>query len=113
MTSNPEITPSTDEHPLYPDVVAACRQVFDPEIPINIYDLGLIYTILIDDHDTVDIKMTLTSPACPVAGEMPGWIAESVSKIEGVTVRSVDLIWEPAWGIEKMTEEAQLEFGLI
>lgn len=108
-----EITPSSTDHPLYPAVVEACRQIYDPEIPINIFDLGLIYTITINAENRVDVQMTLTSPACPVAGEMPGWVAEAVASVEGVTTGSIDLVWEPAWGMDRMTEEAQLEFGLI
>jgi FeS assembly SUF system protein len=108
-----QIEPSSVDHPLYEKVVAACQGIYDPEIPINIYDLGLIYTILIDAQNIVDIKMTLTSPTCPVAGDMPGWVAEAVDAVEGATVRSVDLVWAPTWGIERLTEEAKLEFGMI
>jgi len=113
MTDHPDITPSSKDHPLYAPIVESCRKVYDPEIPINIFDLGLIYTILIDENGGVDVKMTLTSPGCPVAGEMPGWVAEAIAKVPGTTVKSVDLVWEPAWGVEQMSEEAQLELGLI
>ena len=71
----PLIAPSTTDHPLYDSVVEACRSVYDPEIPVNIFDLGLVYTITIDDTDAVRVIMTLTAPGCPVAGEMPGWVA--------------------------------------
>ena len=108
-----EIEPSTEDHPLYSKAVEACQSIYDPEIPINIYDLGLIYTISIDADNCVDIKMTLTSPTCPVAGDMPGWVAEAIQSVEGLTVRSVDLVWTPTWGVEMLTEEAKLEFGLI
>jgi len=108
-----EVEPSSVDHPLYEKVVAACQGIYDPEIPINIYDLGLIYTILIDDKNTVDIKMSLTSPTCPVAGDMPGWVAEAAGSVEGVTVRSVELVWDPVWGVDRLTDEAKLEFGLI
>lgn len=94
-------------------VIEACRTVFDPEIPINIYDLGLIYGIDIDDDGQVDVRMTLTSPACPVAGEMPGWVGEAINGVEGAAARNIELVWEPQWGIEMMSEEAQLELGLI
>jgi len=113
MSTTSAITPSSTDHPLYEKIIEACRQIYDPEIPINIYDLGLIYTVLIDEDGVVDVKMTLTAPGCPVAGEMPGWVADAVSTVEGTTVRSVDLVWEPAWSVEQMSEEAQLEFGLI
>lgn len=107
------IIPSTETHPLYEALVAACRSVYDPEIPINIYDLGLIYTILIDDEGQVDIKMTLTAPGCPVAGEMPGWVAEAVDTVPGAKARNVELVWEPAWSMDRLTDEAKLEFGLL
>jgi metal-sulfur cluster biosynthetic enzyme len=77
------IRPSTTEHPLYDSVVEACRTVFDPEIPVNIFDLGLVYTIEIGDENEVDITMTLTAPGCPVAGEMPGWVADAVERRAG------------------------------
>ena len=72
LEGTPLIAPSSTDHPLYDQVVEACRTVYDPEIPVNIYELGLIYTIDIDDENAVDIKMSLTAPGCPVAGEMPG-----------------------------------------
>lgn len=111
--SDIENFPANDTPDLHAAVVAACRKVHDPEIPINIYDLGLIYSIEISDEGLVDINMTLTSPTCPVAGEMPKWIAEAVEEVPGVHVRKVDLVWEPAWSIEMLSEEAQLELGLI
>lgn len=106
-------TETRDTNALREAVIEACKTVFDPEIPINIYDLGLIYTIDVDDDGQVDIEMTLTSPACPVAGEMPGWVSQAASNVEGVTVRTVELVWEPQWGVERMSEEAQLELGLM
>ncbi len=108
-----DIKPSSKDHPLYPAIVEACRGVYDPEIPINIYDLGLIYTISIEQEGVVDVEMTLTAPACPVAGEMPGWVAEAVASVEGASVRSVELVWDPPWGVERMTDEAKLELGLL
>src|SRR5690606_40127172 len=78
------IKPSTTGHPLYESVVEACRTVYDPEIPVNIFDLGLIYTIDISPENEVRIVMTLTAPGCPVAGEMPGWVADAVEPIDGV-----------------------------
>jgi len=109
----PLIAPSTTEHPLYDQVVEACRSVYDPEIPVNIYDLGLIYTIDIDAENAVKIIMTLTAPGCPVAGEMPGWIAEAVEPMPGVKQVDVDLTWEPPWGMEMMSDEARLELGFM
>ena len=74
LEGTPLIAPSSTDHPLYDSVVEACRTVYDPEIPVNIYDLGLIYTVEINDENEVHIKMSLTAPGCPVAGEMPGWV---------------------------------------
>ena len=80
----PLIRPSTTDHPLYEGVVDACRTVFDPEIPVNIYDLGLVYTVEISSENVVDIAMTLTAPGCPVAGEWPGCVETAVEALPGV-----------------------------
>ena len=109
----PLIRPSTTEHPLYEQVVEACRSVFDPEIPVNIYDLGLIYTIDIGAENDVDITMTLTAPGCPVAGEMPGWVADAVSAVPGVKQVDVEMTFEPQWGMDMMSDEARLELGFM
>lgn len=109
----PLINPSTTEHPLFDAVVEACRSVYDPEIPVNIYDLGLIYTIEIDSENAVKVKMTLTAPGCPVAGEMPGWVADAVEPLPGVKQVDVALVWEPPWGMEMMSDEARLELGFM
>ena len=109
----PLIAPSTTDHPLYEQVVEACRSVYDPEIPVNIYELGLIYTIDIDKENAVSIKMSLTAPGCPVAGEMPGWVADAVEPIAGVKQVDVELVWEPPWGMDMMSDEARLELGFM
>ncbi|MGP6085337.1 SUF system Fe-S cluster assembly protein [Antarctobacter jejuensis] len=109
----PLIAPSSTDHPLYDTVVEACRSVYDPEIPVNIYDLGLVYTIEINPEAEVRIVMTLTAPGCPVAGEMPGWVAEAVEPLPGVKQVDVDLTWEPPWGMEMMSDEARLELGFM
>lgn len=109
----PLIKPSTTDHPLYDAVAEACRTVYDPEIPVNIFDLGLVYTIEIDDENAVHVVMTLTAPGCPVAGEMPGWVAEAVSAVPGVKSVDVDLTWDPPWGMEMMSDEARLELGFM
>ncbi|WP_308915217.1 SUF system Fe-S cluster assembly protein [Jannaschia sp. LMIT008] len=109
----PLIRPSTTDHPLHEQVVDACRSVFDPEIPVNIYDLGLIYTIDISPENEVGIVMTLTAPGCPVAGEMPGWVADAVEPLPGVKSVDVDLTWDPPWGMEMMSDEARLELGFM
>lgn len=113
MEGAPLIAPSSTDHPLYDQVVEACRSVFDPEIPVNIYDLGLVYTIDIDPENAVRIVMTLTAPGCPVAGEMPGWVADAVEPLPGVKQVDVDLTWEPPWGMDMMTDEARLELGFM
>ncbi|MEM6549571.1 MAG: SUF system Fe-S cluster assembly protein [Pseudomonadota bacterium] len=109
----PLIPPSSTEHPLYEEVVSACRAVYDPEIPVNIYDLGLIYSIRIGDDAHVDVDMTLTAPGCPVAGEMPGWVADSIEPLPGVKSVDVRLVWEPPWGMDRLSDEARLELGLL
>ncbi|RED12881.1 SUF system Fe-S cluster assembly protein [Pontivivens insulae] len=113
MEGAPLIKPSTTDHPLYDSIVEACRTVHDPEIPVNIYDLGLVYTIEIDDGGNVSVLMTLTAPGCPVAGEMPGWVAEAIEPLPGVQTVSVELIWEPPWGMEMLSDEAKLELGFM
>ncbi|MFC3615712.1 SUF system Fe-S cluster assembly protein [Lutimaribacter marinistellae] len=109
----PLIAPSTVDHPLYDQVVEACRTVYDPEIPVNIYELGLIYTIDINQENEVRVIMTLTAPGCPVAGDMPGWVADAVEPIAGVKQVDVELTWEPPWGMEMMSDEARLELGFM
>ncbi|GGE45895.1 SUF system Fe-S cluster assembly protein [Actibacterium pelagium] len=113
MEGAPLIKPSTTEHPLFDSVIEACRTVYDPEIPVNIYDLGLVYTIEITDENEVSIIMTLTAPGCPVAGEMPGWLAEAVEPLDGVKQVDVQITWDPPWGMEMMSDEARLELGFM
>lgn len=91
-----------------PQVIEALKTVHDPEIPVNIYDLGLIYGLDIFDDGSVKVEMTLTAPACPVAGEMPGEVARAVAAVEGVGEVEVQLVWEPQWTPERMSEEARL-----
>ena len=109
----PLIAPSTTEHPLYEQVVDACRTVFDPEIPVNIYDLGLVYPVAIDPENKVKIVMTLTAPGCPVAGEMPGWVQDAVGSVPGVQDVDIDMTFDPQWGMEMMSDEARLELGFM
>jgi len=113
MEGTPLIRPSTTDHPLYDQVVEACRTVFDPEIPVNIFDLGLVYTIEITDESDVNVAMSLTAPGCPVAGEMPGWVADAISPVPGVRTVNVELVWEPQWGMDMMSDEARLELGFM
>ena len=113
MEGAPLIAPSTIDHPLFDAVVDGCRSVYDPEIPVNIYDLGLIYTIDITPENDVRIIMTLTAPGCPVAGDMPGWIVDALEPIDGVKTVDVQLTWDPPWGMEMMSDEARLELGFM
>jgi FeS assembly SUF system protein len=94
-------------------VIEALRTVHDPEIPVNIYDLGLIYGLKIDDKGGVMIDMSLTAPGCPVAGEMPGQVANAVAAVEGIGEVQVTLVWEPGWTPERMSEDAKLALGMI
>lgn len=94
-------------------IIAALRTVHDPEIPVNIYDLGLIYRIDISDQGDVDIDMTLTAPACPVAGMMPLMVKDAVTKVEGVGCVNVQLVWDPPWSQANMSEEALLALGML
>ena len=107
------LKPSTTEHPLYAKIVDACKTVYDPEIPVNIYDLGLIYTVEISKDNDAKILMSLTAPGCPVAGEMPGWVSDAVKPIEGLKSVHVEIVWEPQWGMEMMSDEARLELGFM
>ncbi|HKK35520.1 MAG TPA: SUF system Fe-S cluster assembly protein [Paracoccaceae bacterium] len=109
----PLVAESTPDHPLYEQIVEACRSVHDPEIPVNIYDLGLIYRIAVSDEGDVAVDMTLTAPGCPVAGEMPGWVADAIEPIAGVRTVDVQLVWEPPWGLEMLSDEAKLELGFM
>jgi FeS assembly SUF system protein len=94
-------------------IVQAISTCYDPEIPINIYELGLIYDILIEPPGVVTIKMTLTSPACPAAGSLPPEVQSKVKAIPGVASAKVDIVWEPPWTQERMTEAARLQLGLF
>jgi len=93
-------------------IIESIKKVYDPEIPVNIYELGLIYDIKIKDDGKVDINMTLTSPFCPVAGTLPKEVAARVSEVEGVTKADVELVFEPAWSIDLMSDEAKLELNM-
>ena len=94
-------------------VIEALRTVYDPEIPVNIYELGLVYKIDIEDDNRVNVEMTLTSPACPVAGTLPGEVESRIREIDGVTDAAVEVVWDPPWHPGMMTEEAQLELGMM
>ncbi len=95
------------------DVVKSLKTVYDPEIPVDIYELGLIYRVDLDDDRLLTIDMTLTAPGCPVAGEMPGWVEGAVRGIDGVDDVKVNMTFDPPWTPEKMSEEAKLELGWL
>ena len=95
------------------DVIEALQTVYDPEIPVNIYELGLIYEVEVDDDGGVDIEMTLTSPACPVAGTLPPEVEAKVREVPGVTRAHVEIVWEPTWTPDRMSEVAKLELGML
>jgi FeS assembly SUF system protein len=93
------------------DIIAAIKTVYDPEIPADIYELGLIYKIDIEDDRSVNIDMTVTAPGCPVAGEMPGWVQTAVSPVEGILGVDVRMVFDPPWTPDRMSEEAQVAIG--
>jgi FeS assembly SUF system protein len=95
------------------DIVAALKTVYDPEIPADIYELGLIYKIDVDDERNIAVEMTLTSPGCPVAGEMPMWVENAVAAVPGVGQVSVKLTFDPPWDKDRMSDEAKLALGMF
>ena len=94
-------------------IVAVLKTCYDPEIPVNIFELGLIYDIHVDSHNHALVKMTLTSPACPVAGSCPGEVEGKVKTVDGVEGATVELVWDPPWNMEMMSEAAKLELGIL
>lgn len=95
------------------DLIAEFKTVYDPEIPVDIYELGLIYKVDINDDYHVDIEMTLTAPGCPVAGEMPGWVEEAALRVKGVKSATVNLVFDPPWTPARMSDEAKLELNML
>ena len=93
-------------------VIEEIKKIFDPEIPVNIYELGLIYKVEVDEKNKVNVDMTLTSPNCPVAESLPNEVKENIMKVEGVTEVNLNLVWEPPWDKDKMSEAAKLELNL-
>jgi len=108
-----EAGPGGSGGPLQEAVVSALKEIYDPEIPVNIYDLGLIYGVEVDDESDVVVTMTLTTPHCPVAETMPGEVELRAASVPGVRDAEVNLVWDPPWGPEKMTDEARLELGML
>jgi FeS assembly SUF system protein len=111
-TKPPEGSPEAPGGELYENVIEALRSIFDPEIPVNIYDLGLIYNVEIEDGHAV-VAMTLTTPHCPVAESMPGEVEMRVMTVPGIATAEVNLVWDPAWDPGKMSDEAKLELGML
>lgn len=101
------------EHELTPKIVAALVEIFDPEIPVNIYELGLIYKVIVNEKNDVYVEMSLTSPACPVAQEMPTWVQSAIMPIEGVGHVDVDVVWDPTWDPSMMAETAKLQLNMF
>ena len=108
----PDTLPQTPDE-IRQQVVEALRTVYDPEIPVSVYELGLIYGVSVDDTGTVDIQMTLTSPGCPVAGILPGQVESAARGVSGVRDARVKLVWDPPWGPDRMSEAAKLELGML
>ncbi len=100
-------------HPLESRIVEVLRTIYDPEIPVDIYELGLIYKIAVDDEQRAHVVMTLTSPMCPVAESLPPEVKARVAAVEGITSAEVELTWDPPWDPEMMSEAAQLELGML
>ena len=94
------------------EVKKCIETIYDPEIPVNIYDLGLIYDIVLLENNDIKIKMSLTAPGCPVAGEMPGQVADTIAKIDDVGLIEVELVWEPAWTKDRMSEDAKMALDI-
>ena len=105
--------PAEELEQLTADIVAALKTVYDPEIPADIYELGLIYKIDVDDARNVAVEMTLTAPGCPVAGEMPIWVENAVASVAGVGQVSVKLTFDPPWDKDRMSDEAKLALGMF
>ncbi|MEP3047336.1 MAG: SUF system Fe-S cluster assembly protein [Roseibium sp.] len=100
--------PADEIDRLATDIVGALKSVYDPEIPCDIYELGLIYKVDIEDDRSINIDMTLTAPGCPVAGEMPGWVENAVASVAGVGPVNVDMVFDPPWTPERMSDEAKV-----
>ena len=111
METHSALPPDETER-LTRDIVAALKTVFDPEIPADIYELGLIYKVDIKDDRSVDVAMTLTTPNCPAAGELPTMVENAIASVPGVGVVSVNVVWEPVWSPERMSDEARLVLNM-
>lgn len=109
----PPVIPQGELDRITDDLISELKKVYDPEIPVDIYELGLIYKVDINDDRHVDIEMTLTAPACPVAGEMPGWVEDAARKVEGVKSARANLVFDPPWDPSRMSDEARLQLNML
>jgi FeS assembly SUF system protein len=100
------------EHPLWPEIKAKLKTVYDPEIPVNIYELGLIYKVELGENNDAKVEMSLTAPGCPVAGEMPGMVQDAVRAVEGIGEVDVELVWDPTWDPSRMADTAKLQLNM-
>jgi len=112
-TSGGSSIPAEELERITTDIIRSLKTVYDPEIPVDIYELGLIYKVDLNDDRLLTIDMTLTAPGCPVAGEMPGWVEGAVRGVDGVEDVSVNMVFEPPWTPERMSDEAKLELGWL
>jgi len=109
----PSAIPQDELDRITDDLISELKKVYDPEIPVDIYELGLIYKVDINDDRHVDVEMTLTAPACPVAGEMPGWVEDAARKVEGVRSAKATIVFEPPWDPSRMSDEARLQLNML
>jgi FeS assembly SUF system protein len=105
--------PPAELERLRDDLIAALKTVFDPEIPVDVYELGLIYRLDVDDDRNIEVDMTLTAPGCPVAGDMPGWVENAVASVPGVGQVKVKLVFDPPWDMTRMSDEARLALNMF
>lgn len=112
-SGKPSALPAEEIERMTADIIAALKTVYDPEIPSDIYELGLIYQIDIEDDRTVVVQMTLTSPGCPVAAEMPSWVQNAVNAVPGVSQTNVNLVFDPPWTQDRMSDEARLALNMF
>lgn len=113
ISNNDESINNEAVEKLTEDIIASLKTVYDPEIPVDIYELGLIYRVDLDDNSHVNIDMTLTAPGCPVAGEMPKWVEDAVSNVIGVSGATVTMVFDPPWDMAMMSEEAKVALNMI
>ena len=111
--AKPSAIPQDELDTITDNLIQELKKVYDPEIPVDIYELGLIYKVDINDDRHVDIEMTLTAPACPVAGEMPGWVEDAARKVQGVRSAKATIVFDPPWDPSRMSDEARLALNML